>query len=155
MWTKCSLVAWPDKEYQILLANPTWQYVVRGFENTRSIKVPIVVQTSGRLLERLRPGDSRVGTREASCYRKVLENEAGEVVCGTWEVHQVSSEMHAIAEIGPIDVAGGLIRLGAVVSCLETGALSKALYGRRAEVLSSGASSSVATLCGNRYQRPM
>ncbi len=77
------------------------------------------------------------------------------VVCGTWEVHQVSSEMHAVAGIRPIDVAGGLIRLGAVVSCLQLGVLSKALYGRRAEVLSSGASSSVATLCGNRYQQPM
>lgn len=66
----------------------------------------------------------------------------------------MSSDMHPIAEIWPIDVAGGLIRLGAVVSCLEVGlgVLGKALYGRRAEVLSSGASSSVATFCGNRYQ---
>lgn len=26
MWTKCSVVAWPDKEYQILHPSPTWQY---------------------------------------------------------------------------------------------------------------------------------
>lgn len=72
-----------------------------------------------------------------------------------WEVHQVGSEMHPVAEIRPMDVAEGLIRLGATVSCPEAGALSKALYGRRAEVLSSGASSSVATLSGNRYQQSM
>jgi len=78
-------------------------------------------------------------------------------VCGTLEVHQVGSEMHTIAEIWPIDVAEGLIRLRAIVSCPDLGVLtlSKALYGRRAEVLSSGASSSVATLSGNRYQQSM
>lgn len=49
MWTKCSVVAWPDKEYQIHHPSPTWQYVVKGSENTRSIKVPIVVQAQGVL----------------------------------------------------------------------------------------------------------
>ncbi len=159
MWTKCSVVAWPDKEYQILDPSPTWQYVVKGSENTRSIKVPIVVQSSGRTVERIGRGDSRVGTQAASCYRRLPSNEAGEVVCAVCVVRgrciKVSSEMHPIVGIWPIDVAEGLIRLGAVRSCPELGVPSKALCGRRAEVLSSGASSSVATLCGNRYQQPM
>ena len=77
MWTKCSVVAWPDKEYQILHPRPTWQYVVRGLRTPDRSRSPIVVQSSRRTVKRMRPGDSRVGTPETSCYRKVLDNEAG------------------------------------------------------------------------------
>ena len=44
---------------------------------------------------------------EPSCYRWGLDEEAD-------EVHQFDRETHTIVELWPIDVAAGLIKIGAI-----------------------------------------